>query len=101
MARDACDAIAVSDWSLFMETNSAERVMFYFHSQPAPCSVQGLDGGDSGGAPPRPRLARQAGPRGLYGAARAASMARPALGPRPRQKDCTAPLQPGGAVLGT
>ena len=35
MARDS-DVIIVSDWGVFMGRNSAERVLFYFHSQLMP-----------------------------------------------------------------
>lgn len=37
MAGDS-DVIVVSDWDVFMERNSARRVLFYFHSQLAPSS---------------------------------------------------------------
>ncbi len=71
-ARDACDVIVVSDWSLFMEENGAERVLFYFHSQLAPGSAA------APAAPPaagRPR-------RGLGARARARLVARRARGLR-------------------
>lgn len=64
MARDACDVIVVSDWSLFMERNGAERVLFYFNLSP----------------PQDP--ARPAGLRGLRARARARLVARRAAGLR-------------------
>ena len=72
MARDACDVIVVSDWSLFMERNGAERVLFYFHLSPP----RGPGAGSGAGATPLSRLALAPGPRGLRARARACLVAR-------------------------